>query len=206
MYDFIQNVKLQKGEIMKEVIAGGTRAHTPDLDWSQVRETVLMLQLATGQVNAAMHDSNTSVEVLTDTFTSMVETLDMVEVALGTLPDTIGNGMVKSEIQEGAREVSRKVHQAIIAFQFYDKLVQRLDHVCHSLAELSSLVADKSRLYKPTEWQGLQAHIQSKYAMAEERTMFEAVMAGATVEEALQAYMTERLQKVEQSGGEIELF
>lgn len=206
MYDFIQNIKLQKGEIMKEVIAGGTRAHTPDLDWSQVRETVLMLQLATGQVNAAMHDSNTSVEVLTDTFTSMVETLDMVEVALGTLPDTIGNGMVKSEIQEGAREVSRKVHQAIIAFQFYDKLVQRLDHVCHSLAELSALVADKGRLYKPSEWQGLQAHIQSKYAMAEERAMFEAVMAGATVEEALQAYMTERLQKVEQSGGEIELF
>lgn len=191
---------------MKDIIAGGTRAHTPDLDWSQVRETVLMLQLATGQVNAAMHDSNASVEVLTDTFTSMVETLDMVEVALGTLPDTIGNGMVKSEIQEGAREVSRKVHQAIIAFQFYDKLVQRLDHVCNSLAELSSLVADKGRLYKPTEWQGLQMHIQSKYAMAEERAMFEAVMAGATVEEALQAYMTERLQKVEQSGGEIELF
>lgn len=191
---------------MKDIIAGGTRAHTPDLDWSQVRETVLMLQLATGQVNAAMHDSNASVEVLTDTFTSMVETLDMVEVALGTLPDTIGNGMVKSEIQEGAREVSRKVHQAIIAFQFYDKLVQRLDHVCNSLAELSSLVADKGRLYKPTEWQGLQMHIQSKYAMAEERAMFKAVMAGATVEEALQAYMTERLQKVEQSGGEIELF
>lgn len=197
---------LRTDGIMKDIIAGGTRAHTPDLDWSQVRETVLMLQLATGQVNAAMHDSNASVEVLTDTFTSMVETLDMVEVALGTLPDTIGNGMVKSEIQEGAREVSRKVHQAIIAFQFYDKLVQRLDHVCNSLAGLSSLVADVGRLYKPTEWQELQMHIQSKYAMAEERAMFAAVMAGATVEEALQAYMTERLQKVDQSGGEIELF
>jgi hypothetical protein len=188
------------------MITGGTRAHTPDLDWSQVRETVLMLQLAAGQVNAAMHDSNASVEILTDTFTSMVDTLDMVEIALGTLPDTIGNGMVKSEIQEGAREISRKVHQAIIAFQFYDKLIQRLDHVCQSLGGLSELVADKKRLYTPDEWLALQKQIQSKYAMAEERSMFEAVMAGATVEEALQAYMAERMQKVEQSGGEIELF
>lgn len=191
---------------MKHMITGGTRAHTPDLDWSQVRETVLMLQLAAGQVNAAMHDSNASVEILTDTFTSMVDTLDMVEIALGTLPDTIGNGMVKSEIQEGAREISRKVHQAIIAFQFYDKLIQRLDHVCQSLGGLSELVADKKRLYTPDEWLALQKQIQSKYAMAEERSMFEAVMAGATVEEALHAYMAERMQKVEQSGGEIELF
>ncbi len=191
---------------MKQVIAGGTRAHTPDLDWSQVRETVLMLQLAAGQVDAAMRDSNASVEILTDTFTSMVETLDMVEVALGTLPDTIGNGMVTSEIQEGAREISRKVHQAIIAFQFYDKLVQRLDHVCQSLGGLSELVADKGRLYTPGEWLALQDKIKSKYAMAEERAMFDAVMAGATVEEALQTYMTARMQEVEQSGGEIELF
>lgn len=191
---------------MKDVIEGGTRAHTPDLDWSQVRETVLMLQLAAGQVEAAMKDSNTSVEILTDTFTSMVETLDMVEVALGTLPDTIGNGMVKSEIQAGAREISNKVHQAIIAFQFYDKLVQRLDHVCQSLGGLSELVADKGRLYNPGEWLDLQKRIQSRYAMAEERAMFDAVMAGATVQEALQTYMAKRMEEVAQSGGEIELF
>ena len=45
----------------------------PISDWSQVRETVLMLELAAGQVEAAMRDSNYSVEVLTDTFTSMAE-------------------------------------------------------------------------------------------------------------------------------------
>jgi hypothetical protein len=42
--------------------------------------------------------------------------------------------------------------------------------------------------------------------MAEERDMFDAVMAGATVEEALKHYMTARMQQVEDSGGEIELF
>jgi len=184
----------------------GTRAHTPDLDWSQVRETVLMLELAAGQVDAAMRDSNSSVQTLTDTFTSMADTLNTIDVALGTLPDTVGNGMVKAEIQENARQVAQKVHQAIIAFQFYDKLVQRLDHVCHSLSGLSGLVSDTGRLYNPQQWSALQELIRSKYTMAEERDMFDAVMAGATVEEALKHYMTARMQQVEDSGGEIELF
>lgn len=184
----------------------GSRAQSPDLDWSQVRETVLMLELAAGQVDAAMRDSNSSVQTLTDTFTSMADTLATIDVALGTLPDTVGNGLVKAEIQENARQVAQKVHHAIIAFQFYDKLVQRLDHVCHSLSGLSGLVSDTGRLYNPQEWSALQQLIRSKYTMAEERDMFDAVMAGATVEDALRDYMSARMQEVEESGGEIELF
>ncbi len=56
------------------------------------------------------------------------------------------------------------------------------------------------------EWCDLQERIRSKYTMAEERGMFDAVMAGATVQDALKNYMAERMQKVEESSGEIELF
>lgn len=184
----------------------GTRAHAPDLDWSQIRETVLMLELAAGQVEAAMRDSNTSVGVLTDTFTSLADTLGVVDAALDTLPDSVGNGLVKSEIREGTRVIGEKVHQAIIAFQFYDKLVQRLDHVCTSLAGLSKVVSDRSRLYNPNEWLGLQNKIRDKYTMEEERAMFDAVLGGMTVQEALDHYMQARMQQVEESGGDIELF
>ena len=31
-----------------------TRVNAPDLDWSQVRETVLMLELSAGQIEGAM--------------------------------------------------------------------------------------------------------------------------------------------------------
>lgn len=186
--------------------ATGTRAHTPDLDWSQVRETVLMLELAAGQVDAAMRDSNASVEVLTDTFTSLADTLQLIEAAVATLPDTVGNGLVKSEIQGNTRLIAEKVHHAIIAFQFYDKLVQRLDHVCQSLGGLSAIVGDKGKLYNPQSWVALQEQIRSKYTMTEERAMFDAVMHGKTVEEALAEYMDVRMKEVEESGGEIELF
>lgn len=182
----------------------GSLAATPDLGWSQVRETVLMLELAAGQVDAAMRDSNNSVEVLTDTFTSLAETLGLIETAVATLPDTVGNGMVKAEIQDNTRVVAQKVHQAIIAFQFYDKLVQRLDHVCHCLGGLSGLVADKGRLFNPDEWVGLQEHIKSKYTMAEEHEMFAAVLAGMPVAQAIEQFMSKREEAA--SGGDIELF
>lgn len=184
----------------------GKRTGTPDLDWSQVRETVLMLELAAGQVEAAMTDSNSSVEVLTDTFTSLADILQNIDAAVDTLPDTIGNGLVKAEIQSDTQLVAQKVKQAIVAFQFYDKLVQRLDHVCLSLAGLSRLVSDRQRLYSPDEWKALQDEILAKYTMIEERTMFEAVLNGATVKEALDAYMAARMEKVESGGGEVELF
>jgi hypothetical protein len=190
----------------KPAAASGTRAYMPDLDWSQVRETVLMIELAAGQVEAAMRESNTSVEVLTDTFTSLAETLQVVETAIGTLPDTVGNGLVKAEIENNTRVVSEKIHQAIVAFQFYDKLVQRLAHVCHSLEGLSLLVGDSRRLYQPQEWVALQELVRSKYTMAEERAMFDAVVHGLPVEQALEQYMQARMKEVVDSGGEIELF
>ena len=181
-------------------------ARAPDLDWSQVRETVLMLELAAGQVEAAMSESNTSVEVLTDTFTSLADTLQLIDAAVETLPETIGNGLVKAEIQANTNVVADKVRHAIVAFQFYDKLAQRLAHVCHSLEGLSGVVSDRNRLYNPQEWVGLQDQIRSKYTMAEERAMFDAVMQGMPVAQALEHYMQARMKEVEDSGGEIELF
>lgn len=189
-----------------EMPAVGTRARMPDLDWSQVRETVLMLELAAGQVEAAMRESNTSVEVLTDTFTSLAGTLQLIDAAVETLPDTVGNGLVKAEIQDNTQLVSRKIHDSIVAFQFYDKLVQRLAHVCNGLEELSLLVSDQSRLFQPNEWAKLQDLIRSKYTMTEERAMFDAVIHGMPVEQALEHYMEVRMKEVEDSGGEIELF
>lgn len=41
------------------------------------------------------------------------------------------------------------------------------------------------RLYNPAEWQGLQQGIRNKYTMAEEQDMFEALIQGASIEEAL---------------------
>jgi len=180
----------------------GTHAHSPDLDWSQIRETVLMIELAAGQIEAAMKDSNSSVEVLTDTFTTMAGYMRMINDTIAALPETEATSETRATLLGATENVSSMVHKAIIAFQFYDKLVQRLGHVNHSLASLSTLVNDESRIYSPYEWVALQEKIRSKYSMREETEMFEAVLSGASVQEALDMFMS----KMKDRSDDIELF
>lgn len=180
----------------------GTTAHMPDLNWSQVRETVLMLELSAVQIEAAMKDSNASVEVLTDSFTTMAGYMRMISDTVQTLPDQGEVGVAKQNLNGVSEHVSSMVHQAIIAFQFYDKLVQRLAHVGLSLGDLSDLVADGRRLYNPGEWVGLQNKIKAKYTTREEVAMFDAVMQGMPVQQAVDKFMTEMKEKSD----DIELF
>jgi len=180
----------------------GTSAHQPDLNWSQVRETVLMLELAAVQIEAAMKDSNASVEVLTHSFTSMASFMQMISATVSTLPDDGEVGEAKRNLGGVSEHVSGMVHQAIIAFQFYDKLVQRLAHVGLSLGEPSELVGDTGRLFNPGEWVGLQQRIKTKYTTAEEVAMFDAVMQGVPVHEAVDKFIADMKGKTD----DIELF
>ena len=178
----------------------GTTAHMPDLNWSQVRETVLMLELATGQIEAAMKDSNASVDVLTNSFTTMAGHMRMILDTVAALP---AEAEQRENVLGVAGQVSGMVHQAIIAFQFYDKLVQRLAHVSHSLGALSELVSDQRRIFNPGEWVVLQEKIRSRYSTVDEVAMFEAVLSGTPVSEAIDRYVSTMKDK---GGDDIELF
>lgn len=182
-------------------VAPASSAARPDLDWSQVRETILMLNLATAQLEMAMRDSGGSVEALTNAFTGMYGSMMGLVEAAQSLPDS----PVKRSIQESGIDVSGQMQQAIIAFQFYDRLSQRLTHVSHSLANLTDIVRDPGQLYNPGAWYGLQQKIRSKYTMEDEKLMFDTVVATGDVDLALEQYVT---RKQEAAGGsdDIELF
>ena len=180
----------------------GSTAHMPDLNWSQVRETVLMLELAAAQVESAMTDSNSSVEILTGSFSAIAGYLASIEQSVQSLPDIPENKGGREKLLDASRQVSGLMHQAIVAFQFYDKLTQRLAHVEHSLGTLSGLVTDQQRLFNPMEWVNLQKQIRAKYSTYEESAMFDAVMRGMPVQEAISQYLSEMKEK----GNDVEFF
>ena len=93
------------------------------------------------------------------------------------------------------------VQSAIVAFQFYDKLVQRLSHVSQGLEGLGRIVCDTQSLYNPAEWAALQAVIRARYSTQEEVELFEEVMRGTPVAQALQKFA----QKAT-AASEVELF
>ena len=160
----------------------------PDLDWSQVRETVRMLFLAVAQIEIAMTESDGSVDQLTNTFTRMVAFEKEICKAVEALPDSEETRALRNTIRDNAEQVTTEMQAAIVAFQFYDKLTQRLSHVGTALEELSDLVTDNSRIYNPEEWRGLQPVIKSRYSMREEREMFDSVMSGGNLREAIRQY------------------
>lgn len=175
-------------------------AHAPDLDWSQIRETVMLINLAVAQIENTMRDGNDSIDTLTDSFTSMVGHIQIIDTAADEIPD----GDAKETIKHNCSRVQEKVHSAIVAFQFYDKLTQRLCHVSNSLAALVELVGDQNMLYSPYNWRGLQEKIKSQYILSEDQKMFDAILQGASVKEALQLFQEHATES--QDSVDVELF
>lgn len=176
-----------------------SRAHNPDLDWSQVRETVQMLNVAIAQIETALRSGDESVTTLANSFTSMVSNTEIIAAAARNLPES----PEASTILDNCKSVSGKMHAAIVAFQFYDKLSQRLTHLTNSLGDLNELVSQPDQLYSPGAWRGLQEKIKSKYTVEADKAMFEAILAGKSVQEAIQ---TSRQSDAAAQDDDIELF
>lgn len=165
-------------------------ANNPDLDWSQVRETVRMLQLCIAQIDMSLNDGDDSIQQLSNSFTSMIDSVNTISKTMNKME---GESKYKSNFEKINNEndkISIKMQESIIAFQFYDKLSQRLSHVSHALGALAELVNDHARLYSPNEWSQLQGKIRARYSMKEEQEMFDLLLSGATIEDALAKGLT----------------
>ncbi|NQZ23387.1 MAG: hypothetical protein HRT53_15210 [Colwellia sp.] len=185
----------------------GSTALRPDLDWSQLKETVLMLNLAVAQIDESMNEGNSSVATLSGSFTALATNLSDIHSSVLQMKEKGDDADKLRLIIEGSTTTALdKVQSAIIAFQFYDKLTQRLDHVSQSLGDLTKLITDPVALYSPVEWRSLQASIRSKYTMEEERNMFDKVIAGMSIEEALAEFKQAVLDRDDCEEDEIELF
>jgi len=180
-------------------------ADKPDLDWSQVRETINMLTLAVSQVECTMTDGEKSITELTQSFTYIANQLQSI---VNTKSSESAETQLHT-IKENAADIHQKVVTATIAFQFYDRLTQRLDHVKRDLSWLSDLVSNPNQLYNPEAWKKLQTDIMSNYTMEEERLMFEHIMNGASVESALEIYhhhFNSKKDDNDETTDEVELF
>lgn len=169
----------------------GSSSANPDLNWSQVRETISMLCLAMAQIETSLNDSSKSVDVLTETFTDIASDAQSIVKTLQQADNSEELFASKEDMLEKAGSVLSKMNQAVVAFQFYDRLSQKLGHVNTSLNHLGDVISDSSRLFNPSEWNKIQTEIRTNYTMECERLMFDLIMKGATIREALELYRHE---------------
>jgi hypothetical protein len=158
-----------------------------------------MLILSAIQVEDMINESDVSVNTLTESFTSIVEQMQAINEHLVNLDSS----KERDEAIVCCSETTDKILASIIAFQFYDRLQQCLQHVTSNLKGLSELVESPDRLYNPIEWRQFQHQIRSRYTMESEKLMFDAIVQGKSVREALAIKNTH--QEEDQSDN-IELF
>lgn len=188
----------------RHTLGGTSGAAQGEPDWSQISETLAMLALAIAQIDTSLQEGNQSVNQLTESFTTMANsTQKILELSQTT------NAINQSDIPLIATEINGEIQQAVVAFQFYDRLTQRLEHVGDSLERMGHLMNDAKQRYQASAWKTLQEHIKNNYTMEAERIMFEHIMAGHSVAEALEIYRHHFEHNKEDSFGtddEIELF
>ena len=177
-----------------------SNSQQPDLDWSQVRETVKLLTLSATQVESSVLAGESSVSTLTDSFTSMVNSLAEVTKFLEEIED----GEAKEQAMMHCMATHEKVQSSIVAFQFYDRMQQCLLHVTENLKGLSVIVDSPQLLYNPTEWHKLQEKIRAGYTMESEKVMFDAILQGKTIEEAMR--LAEPYNNLSEDEDDIEFF
>lgn len=152
-----------------------------DEDCSQIKETVMMINVAVARIEHAMTEGADSFTTLSQSFVEIVSSAKQISLAAEKLEAS----PTKTEIEEKCQDISQRVGDSIINFQFYDKLSQRMNHVSKTLNSLTELLENPPKFDQQQEWTDLQNTIRSKYTLDTDQQMFDAVLNGMSIEEAL---------------------
>ncbi|GGY53932.1 hypothetical protein GCM10011297_28350 [Bacterioplanes sanyensis] len=149
-------------------------------DWSQISETLTLLALAVSQIDTSLHESSDSINQLTQQFSSIADSTQQLLA--------LSDSQQHPSVRELAEHIQASIGQSVVSFQFYDRLCQRLEHVSDSLEHMGHLIASPTQRYQRQAWQALQQDIKSNYTMEAERLMYEYILSGHSIAEALQIY------------------
>lgn len=173
-----------------------------DSAWNHIEQTINLLILAMAQIEHGVSDSDKNVSSLGELFTQMADHQQQVNAYLAQQPDT------PQDILSHGQLLAQNVNQGVVAFQFYDRLSQRLQHVTSGLGLTKELLADSQERDNPEAWDQVNQSILSHYSLEEEKALFECVLQGKTLQEALAIYQKHhaKQQKQLQEDDDIELF
>lgn len=181
----------------------------------EVQQTILILNLSIAQIELSITEGDHSVNALIDSFRFMSQHIEEIQSAtaeIGTVEtDDALFHKQHSLLLSQTSDLSQKMQQAIIAFQFYDKLSQRLEHVSHGLSSLAEIVSHEMRVQDEQEWEKFKLSVRKGTTMREEEELFELIfdqkIPSVQAIEIMKARMSQRMHAEQESQEEeIELF
>lgn len=181
----------------------------------EVQQTILILNLSIAQIELSITEGDHSVNALIDSFRFMSQHIEEIQSATAEIGAVETNDALfhkqHSLLLSQTSDLSQKMQQAIIAFQFYDKLSQRLEHVSHGLSSLAEIVSHEMRVQDAQEWEKFKLSVRKGTTMREEEELFELIfdqkIPSAQAIEIMKARMSQRMHtEQENQEEEIELF
>jgi hypothetical protein len=162
------------------------------------------LELGAAQLESAMKESDARVASLTSAVSHISRRLTNIRAIASEIPssDEAQCRSLASQLATLSAEMELDAQQAIIALQFYDKLIQRITHVRDGLA-IPAETIEASPADRSAAWQRLLERVRGRYSMVEERVLFDFLIRGTGPREMMQA-LTD-LQGASRPG-ELELF
>ena len=150
---------------------------------NELKKILLLLNLSVAQIDSSLSEGDGSVNTLVESFELMqarIEAIEAVAHRLEMVSDTSKDDLQhladsKASLLTESQILTDKMNSAVIAFQFYDRLSQRLSHVSESLSGLADLVSDQACFTKESEWQTLRKNIENSCSMEEEYLLFDLV-------------------------------
>ena len=170
-----------------------------DTNWCFRSETARLLALNVAQIHTGLSEGDASIETLSSSFQQLANFCGEIQ----NIDDSNSTNQVE-EVRQIASSMSGQVNNAIMAFQFYDRLCQRLEHVQNNLHMLSELITNEGHINNADGWSTLRDKIKGSYTMETEHKMHEAVLKGASIEEALDIFKKDMANQPDED--DIELF
>lgn len=164
------------------------------LAWKELTQTIMALNLSIAQIDLSMSEGSYSVDTLIDSFNFMREGLDNLRTTV--LNDEITDiAELKAKLIAESAVMTDKVTASIIAFQFYDKLSQRLQHVSKSLSSLSDILSHEDLTVDEATWNAFRDKMAKYAAMREEYELYELIFTKGMRSEAAIEVMKERMRE-----------
>jgi hypothetical protein len=170
--------------------------------WTPEQQIARMLALCEAQMESALSESDVAVEALIKSFAGLIEAGQ----ALGSLNEKMPADAGGVDLAQQLDALRKQTAAAVVAFQFYDKLTQRLGHVRYSLSALAMFVCDARKTGEREQWKRLFSTLRRLYRTEEERQLFKMMVEGATAEEAREHIQQSTLTLRAAATGEIEIF
>lgn len=174
-----------------------------------IKETITLLYLAVCQIETSVTDSNRSMLQLGNAFTQLAEHSNEIENETQAVKSPEEFHAIRDKISQSNNQIREKISEAITAFQFGDRLSQRLTHVTDALKNTTEIL-NSDQINSQDAWQDIQQQVKSSYSLDSERLMFEHILRGASVDEALEIYHHQFDETnhgtIDESGDEVELF